>query len=121
MLTKLDLRESRDQVLRLPFDSLTRWPAKDQMPGGYDPNALLEEGKNPGLGVRALHTEGIDGRGVGIAIVDQPLLEKHTEYAARLVRYEKLGVVSKLDSPRMHGPAVASIAVGKDCGVAPEA
>jgi len=120
-LTKLDLRDYQEALLKLPFDNRTRWPAKDKLPEGFDPNALLEGGKNPGLGVRALHAEGIDGRGVGIAIIDQPLLEDHVEYAGQVVRYEKLGIAGKLASPQMHGPAVASIAVGKTCGVAPRA
>jgi hypothetical protein len=120
-LAELDLRAHRDWLLKLPFDNCTQWPDKDDMPDGFDPHALLEEGKNPGLGVRGLHAQGIDGRGVGIAIIDLPLLQDHQEYSGRLVRYKKVGVVSRLGSPQMHGPAVASIAVGKDCGVAPGA
>ena len=41
---------------------------------GFDPAKLLEEGKNPGLGIHELHEEGIDGENVGIAVFDQPLL-----------------------------------------------
>jgi hypothetical protein len=82
---------------------------------------LLEQGKNPGLGVRQLHARGIDGRGVGIAIVDHPLLTNHVEYAQQLRQYNKIGAVAKFASAQMHGPAVASLAVGKDCGVAPRA
>jgi serine protease AprX len=120
-LARLDLREYRDLLLAIPFDSRTRWPGKDRLPDGFDPNALLEQGKNPGLGVRQLHAQGIDGRGVGIAIVDHPLLTHHVEYAQQLRQYNKIGAVAKFASAQMHGPAVASIAVGKDCGVAPRA
>jgi subtilisin family serine protease len=80
---------------------------------------LLEDGKNPGLGIRALHKQGIDGRGVGIAIIDQPLLKDHIEHVGRIVKYEAIDVESI--PPQMHGPAVCSIAVGKTCGVAPGA
>ena len=80
---------------------------------------MLEEGKNPGPGVRRLHEDGIDGRGVGIAIIDQPLLCDHEDYKDRIVRYEPVDVAGV--PPQVHGPAVASIAVGKACGVAPKA
>jgi hypothetical protein len=120
-LSQLDLRASRDSLLTLPFDSLTEWPGQEMMPEGFDPAVLLEERKNPGLGIRKLHAQGIDGQGVGIAIIDQPLLRDHMEYVGRLVHYETLGLITRMGSPQMHGPAVASIAVGKDCGVAPRA
>jgi len=118
-LARLDLRAHLVRLNSLTFDSLTVWPGAERLPVGFDPARLLEEGKNPGLGVRQLHEAGIDGRGIGIAIIDQPLLRKHEEYKDRLVRYEPVEVDNV--PPQMHGPAVASIAVGKSCGVAPKA
>lgn len=118
-LAKLDLRESRKLLEAMPFDSRTLWPDSGRLPNGFDPRALLEEGKIPGLGVRTLHAQGIDGRGVGIAVIDQPLLKDHVEYADRIVRYQAVDVQGF--PPQMHGPAVASIAAGKTCGVAPAA
>jgi hypothetical protein len=103
----------------MPFDSRTEWPSHDRLPEGFDPARRLEEGKNPGLGVRALHAQGVDGRGVGIAIIDQPLLMNHEEYSRRIAHYEPIDVF--MISVQMHGPPVCSIAVGKDCGVAPKA
>ena len=120
-LTRLDLREHIELLEKMPFDSQTIWPDTDKMPEGFDPAALLEDGKNPGLGIRSLHKQGIDGRGVTIAIIDQPLLRNHREYADRLVEYEPVGLLTALASPQMHGPPVSSIAVGKTCGVAPKA
>jgi len=119
--TRLDLREHIELLEKMPFDSQTIWPDTDKMPEGFDPAALLEDGKNPGLGIRSLHKQGIDGRGVTIAIIDQPLLRNHREYADRLVEYEPVGLLTALASPQMHGPSVSSIAVGKTCGVAPKA
>jgi subtilisin family serine protease len=69
--------------------------------------------------VRALHDRGITGKNVGIAIIDQPLLVEHQEYKDRLRTYEEIH-----NPPwfaQMHGPAVASIAVGKTVGIAPGA
>jgi serine protease AprX len=120
-LARLDLRTHLELLEEMTFNSQTVWPESGKMPEGFDPAALLEEGKNPGLGVRSLHERDIDGRGVTIAIIDQPLLRNHQEYADRLVEYEPVGLLVATMSPQMHGPSVCSIAVGKTCGVAPKA
>ncbi len=101
----------------LGFDTNTKWPEK--VPAGFDPEQILELGKNPGLGIRDLHEQGITGKGVSIAIIDQALLLEHEEYKDNIVLYERIHDVDEWAS--MHGPAVASIAVGKNVGVAPEA
>ena len=79
----------------------------------------METGKNPGLGIRALHEKGITGKGISIAIVDQALNPDHTEYADNLMNYELLHCCD--NGAQMHGSAVTSIAAGKNCGVAPDA
>jgi hypothetical protein len=118
-LVKLDLTEQMSRLNELPFDNHTRWPSADKLPKGFDPTALLEDGKNPGLGVRKLHKQGVDGRHVHIAIIDQPLLREHREYKDRIVEYTEIEVEG---APlEMHGPPVTSIAVGKTCGTAPAA
>ena len=115
----LDLSDAGDDLAYADFDSHTVWPAASQMPVDFDPQQALETGKNPGLGVRGLHAAGITGRGVGIAMVDQPLLAEHQEYAGQLRWYEEIGSGS-VGSASMHGVAVASIAAGRTAGVAPE-
>lgn len=120
-LARLDLRTHLEKLNEMPFDSRTVWPESDRLPEGFDPAALIEKGKNPGLGVRSLHERGIDGGGVTIAIIDQPLLRDHEEYVDRLVEYEPVGLMTAMMSPQMHGSPVSSIAVGKTCGVAPKA
>lgn len=99
----------------LSFNSDTVWP--DKLPKGFDPEQILEFNKNPGLGIRALHEKGITGAGVGIAIIDQALLLDHEQYKDNLMYYEKIHCSDP--QAQMHGPAVSSIAVGKDIGVAP--
>lgn len=118
-LARVDLRESGALLRQMPFDSLTEWPRKDRLPAGFDPEKILDQGRNPGLGVRRLHRDGIDGRGVGIAIIDQPLLLGHREYASRLVYYDATRVPET--GPQMHGPSVASFAIGREIGTAPGA
>ncbi len=116
-LVKLDLTEQMTRLNQLPFDTRTQWPMPDKMPKGFDPAQLLEDGKNPGLGVRKLHDQGIDGRGIHIAIIDQPLLREHLEYQQHLADYTEIEVEGA--PVQMHGPPVTSIAVGKACGTAP--
>jgi len=106
-----------DNYNDLSYNTDTVWP--DTLPEGFDPAYLLEFNKNPGLGIRALHESGVTGEGVGIAIIDQGLMSDHEQYKDNLTYYEKIHCVDK-DSA-MHGPAVASIAVGDTIGVAPGA
>ena len=119
-LSELDLTQSLDGLLYSDFDTLTIWPPAERLPVGFDPKKIMELGKDPGLGVRQLQARGITGSGVGIAIIDQPMLVDHQEYLSQLKLYEEINIVPATDS-QMHGPAVASIAVGKTIGVAPEA
>ncbi|MCL1893531.1 MAG: hypothetical protein FWG02_04740 [Holophagaceae bacterium] len=114
-----DLAKEEARLRRVKFDTLTRWPGAEKMPKGFNPAEILESGKNPGLGIRALHARGIDGRGVDIAIFDQPLIPDHVEIEGRIKIIAELGVEGV--PPQMHGPATTSVAVGKTCGVAPKA
>ncbi len=118
-LARLDLRGLAGRLTGLPFDTRTEWPPADRLPDGFSPAALLETGRDPGLGVRELHQNGVDGRGVRIAIIDQPLLPDHTEYRQVLAASETIDVGDI--GPQMHGPAVLSVAAGRTCGVAPGA
>ena len=81
-------------------------------PQGSDPDAILELGKNPGLGIRDIHAQGITGKGVSIAIIDQALYTGHQEYKDNLMTSEwihKNGPTSQ-----MHGSGVCSIAAGRE-------
>jgi serine protease AprX len=116
-LARLDLRKEREFLDSMTFDTLTEWPAEEKLPPGFDPAEFIENAKNPGLGVRSLHENGIDGSGVGLAIIDQPLLLGHVEYTSKIRRYDETGLGDM--SPQMHGSPVTSIAVGENIGVAP--
>lgn len=117
-LSDSDLSKEYDKLLQSTFDSKTIWP--DKLPDDFDPEEIMELYKNPGLNVRSLHEKGITGKGVGIGIIDQTLLVDHIEYKNQLKYYSESKNV-KTHSAAMHGPGVASIAVGKNVGVAPEA
>lgn len=107
----------------ITFDNNTIFPSDPaKLPQDFAPAQIMEIYKNPGLNVRQLHKGGIDGHGVSIAIIDQEL-SPHTEYNENIVHYEKFLPMQRLISSNrgtMHGAAVASIAVGKNVGVAPK-
>lgn len=82
--------------------------------------ALLEAGKNPGLGIRGLHAEGIKGN-VNVAIIDQNMILGNPELEDRIIEYKDFGTGESPDSGSLHGLSVTSILAGKTVGVAPEA
>lgn len=117
-LSALDLSNEYSKLMLSTFDDKTEWP--NTIPSNFDSSEIMDMGINPGLNIRSLHRRGIDGEGIGIAIIDQPLDVNHIEYKDNLLYYNELSNARSIQV-EMHGPAVASIAVGENCGVAPEA
>ncbi len=117
-LSGLDLASATGIVESLWFNGTTRWPANEKLRGSADPAMVLSNAMNPGLGVRALHKQGIVGKGVNVAIIDQPLTDVHSDYRGKIAAYRDFGCNSESS---MHGPAVASLLVGEHCGTAPGA
>jgi len=115
-LSGIDLSARPDLPATLWFHQKTVWPV--HMSAGIDPDRSLSQGMNPGLGVHALHAQGLTGKGINVAIIDQPLFEDHPEFAGKIVAYHDVGCKSETS---MHGPAVASLLVGSKCGTAPDA
>lgn len=116
-LSKYDLSAlPRNFLEKLTFDDKTIWPPK--MPDWFNLNKLYQISKTPGLRLKDLYKKGITGKGINIAIIDQAL-SPHQEYNKNLIFYKNFDKLEKRGT--MHGAAVASIAVGKDVGVAPEA
>jgi len=65
----------------ITFDTDTKFPDNpDKLPADFDAGYILEFNKNPGLGIRELHKQGITGKGVSIAVIDQNLLTSHEQY-----------------------------------------
>jgi subtilisin family serine protease len=118
-LTSLDLRNKYDVLIKTNFDTLTKWPPKNKLPKKFNPLEIIKLCQNPGLGIRELHKKGITGKGVKVAIIDQPLLLNHSEYKNKIAKYTTIDC--KNVEPQMHGAAVASLLVGEKCGVAPRA
>lgn len=116
-ITKIDLSNIGNKINFLSFDTNAMLPSADKLPAGFNPNTALENGKNPGLGVRDLHAKGITGKGITVAIIDNGLNIDHQEYKDNLLHYETIGKTFI----NYHGPAVTSLVCGKTIGVAPEA
>ncbi|MBN1647042.1 MAG: hypothetical protein JW874_03320 [Spirochaetales bacterium] len=116
-LSVLDLNAKLPVLYRASFDLSTVWPSG--LPRAFRPDSILDIGKNPGLGVRALHKAGHKAKNISIAIIGQPLLLAHSEYAERVRFYEEINIRSS--TAQLQGCAVASLTAGVQCGTAPEA
>ncbi len=120
-LSGIDMHSSfAENLVTVDFDTETKWPGVEKLPADFDPEKLLRESKNPGLGLRKLHSQGINGEGVLVAIIDQKLLTEHEECVGKIESYTQY-VKTEKEEPGMHGVAVASLLVGGNCGVAPGA
>jgi len=117
-MSKLDFSTQVGLIETLRFNEKTVWPSRSRMEKDADPRGLMIKAMNPGLGVRNLHRQGITGKGVNVAIIDQPLYKDHPEFAGKIVAYHDVGCGMESS---MHGPAVASLLVGANCGTAPDA
>ena len=104
-------------IRTLWFNDTTIWDPEDRLLALQ----VLEEGKNPGLGVRQLHSQGITGSGITVAIIDQNMCLDHPEFSGKIVKYRDFGTGQPADSGSMHGPAVTSLLVGTTIGTAPGA
>lgn len=118
-VSELDLSDMGDAVKVLNFDNNTVFPPTDKLPKWFDPKKILEDGKNPGLGIAALHKQGITGLGITVAIIDEVLDTQHQEIKDNLVHYENIGWPENTPA-QMHATAVSSLLCGKTVGVAPK-
>lgn len=115
-LTKADPAEVEKLAPTFWYNQDTVWPNTCKALAAK----LLEDSKSPGLGVGDLHKSGITGKGVNVAIIDQPLFDDHPEFTGKIAAYKNLCTGEGSDTS-MHGPAVASLLVGKTIGTAPGA
>ncbi len=118
-LSGLDLSGRNGLIETLTFNEQTSWPEPAQMPEDRNVDELMIAAMNPGLGVRAIHQQGIVGAGINVAIIDQPIYQDHPEYDGKIAAYYDTG--SDGEQSSMHGPAVTSLLVGENCGTAPGA
>lgn len=108
-----DLSDNPALAYSLTFSNQTVFK---KMPEGYDAEALLQWGKDPGLNVDILHKHGFTGKGAVIAYVDQPI-SNHPAFANVNLHYTN----NSESNDSMHGPSVLSLLAGQEIGTAPEA
>ena len=105
-------------IKTLWFNEKTVWPDTTTAAAARN---VLRKGKNPGLKLRSIHSRGITGKGVTVAIIDQNMCLDHPEFAGKIIKYKDFGTGTSSDEGSMHGPAVTSLLVGKQIGAAPGA
>lgn len=116
-LRKIESQLDYSLIKTLTFNENTIWPDKYKSVA----TSILNRGKNPGLGIRELHRQGITGKGVNVAIIDQNICLDHPEYFKKIREYKDMGCNQPANSSSYHGPAVASLLVGDSIGTAPDA
>lgn len=107
---------SSDDIITFTFNEGTVLKGNEELQ-----DKIMNNGKNPGLGIGELHKEGITGKGINVAIIDQNLLLHHPEFDGKIVEYYDTGCEQEANRGSMHAPAVTSIFVGNTIGVAPDA
>ncbi len=118
--SEVDFSNAGEKLPYIRFNSKTKFPTIDKMPDGFNPEQVLENGKVPGLSIGDLHAMGITGKGITVAIIDQPLNTEHSEIKDNIIHYESNGYPEHLEA-QIHGTAVSSLLAGKTVGVAPDA
>ena len=120
-LSSYDLSELDVEHLRkLTFNSSTKWPEKDKMPKDFNPEKIIENGKDPMLGIRELHKAGITGKGAIVATIDaKPQNPEHIEIKDSSITYQSMEKPEKYDS-HFHGDCILANLCGKTTGVAPD-
>ncbi len=107
---------SPDDIITFTFNEGTVLKGNENLQ-----DEIMNNGKNPGLDIRKLHEEGITGKGINVAIIDQNLLLHHPEFDGKITKYYDTGCLQEENNGSMHAPAVTSILVGNTIGVAPDA
>lgn len=122
-LSSLDLKGTGPVFSTFTYDSSTKWPAPDKMPEGISPERILEMAKRKGLGIDQLHSQGITGSGVSVAVIDKPLRRSHQDLPSTIVyagtaENKSQGGAGTSGQVSLHGMGSVSILAGKN-GVAP--
>ena len=115
---------------KLTFDSETKF-SQEQI-DKFHPNEIIEKGKQFSdiKQKGSLHDREINGDGTTIAIIDSSFNSSIEEYEDRVKKHVVIEndngktiirEYTKEDGDGSHGETTASLAVGKECGVAPKA
>ena len=115
-LTTLNWVLGESTIKTLWFTQSAKWWSSQDRQTAQE---ILKLGMNPGLGVRALHADGISGQGITVAIIDQNLIRDHPEFKGKIIEYRDFGTDQPTDRGSLHGPSVTSLLAGENIGTAP--
>ncbi|MFI3301422.1 MAG: LysM peptidoglycan-binding domain-containing protein [Candidatus Gastranaerophilales bacterium] len=116
-------KEAPELIKKMQFDDMTF--TNGGYPDSFDPEKIMELGKDPAHNIRKIQEMGYTGEGVAVAIIDW-ILPRHENLGDvngednTQIRYTEMPN-SKSSLEAMHGSSVASLLFGKETGVAPNA
>lgn len=108
---KFDENISRETLRKITFNSNTIFPQNS--PIGYDNSMLGVDDE-----IQKIHSMGLTGNGINIAVIDQPISSIHNEIKDSLISFNDNAINKNTE---MHGTIVTSLLTGKNTGVAPNA
>ena len=111
-LRNYDFSQTKESIHSVSFNENTIFPSTVRKAA----LRVMERGANPGLGIRGLHGRGITGKGVNVAIIDEPLDMGHPEYKGKIAEYKDFGSGAASSA---QGPAIAGLLAGDSMGTAP--
>jgi len=108
-----------EMLKTLKFNERTKW--KDEKTK-TSADTIMKIGMQIPLNIKAIHEQGITGQGIAVAIIDQPANLNHPEYKGKIKEYKTFDIdLETHKHSSYHGPAVISLLVGTNIGVAPGA
>ncbi len=119
--------EDESLLRSLFFNQSTIWSETSKLPDELSPDQVLEDAKYPGMGIKDLHNQGVTGKDVHVAAIDQCMGKSldHPEYKDSIVEFksffpEDIINSNKYSGTSYHGPFVTGLLSGKATGIAPE-
>lgn len=120
-LSDKDLSSVSLEVLsRVAFSSTTIWPTQSKLPKGFNPQSILKYTSTTSDSVIKLHNQGIDGKGITIAVIDNRFQgENHIEFEnSKLIKATLKS--AHLGDYHFHMEDVLAKLCGKNLGIAPK-
>lgn len=106
---------SLEDFKKISFDENTIFSFQQKLQ--FNPDKLLEEGKIFSEDIKDLHTAGIDGTGVKIAVIDKVTDFSNINLKNKILFFKKF--CTKYNPFIAHGLTVTSLIADEQCGVAP--
>lgn len=112
---------SLDVLSRVAFSSTTIWPTQSKLPKGFKPQSILKYTSTTSDSVIKLHNQGIDGKGITIAVIDNRFQgENHIEFEnSKLIKATLKS--AHLGDCHFHMEDVLAKLCGKKLGIVPKA